>query len=69
MAAMDRSTRDYLQLRHESVEAEDVFMHPNRHSRDTDSAIFGRIQPYSLSSSPLYSRGALNTLHNAVFPP
>ena len=28
-----------------------------------------RIPLYSLDSSPLYSLGALNTLHNNVFPP
>ena len=33
------------------------------------SAVFGRIQSYSLYSYPSYSRGALNLPRNAVFPP
>ena len=45
------------------VEAEDVFLSPNQHSRGPHSAVFGRVQLYSFSSSPLYSRGALSTLH------
>ena len=42
---------------------------PTSTREDTYSAVFGRIPLYSLSSSPLYSRGALNTLHSAVLPP
>jgi len=42
---------------------------PTSAREDTYSAVFGRTPLYSLSSSPLYSRGALNTLHNIVFPP
>ena len=33
------------------------------------SAVLTRIPLYSLYSSPLSSRGVLNTLHNTVFPP
>jgi len=33
------------------------------------SVVFTRIPLYSLYSSPLYSRGALKTLHKTVFPP
>ena len=35
--------------------------------KKTYSAVFTRIQLYSLYSSPLYSRGAPNTLHTTVF--
>ena len=41
---------------------------PTSAREDTHSAVFDRVPLYSLSSSPLSSRGALKTLHNAVSP-
>ena len=42
---------------------------PTGTREDADSAVLGRIPLYSLYSSPLYSRGALRTLHKTVSPP
>ena len=49
-------------------EAEYVFLYPAL-ERTPYSTVFSCFQLYSLYSYPLYSRGALKTLHNTAFPP
>ncbi len=46
-----------------------VFVSELAPERATYSAVLTRSPLYSLSSYPLHSRGALNTLHSPVFPP
>ena len=56
--------------RHESLEAEDVFLPPNRRSR---GHALRRIRPHSAASRGILpssdSRGAVEQLHNAALPP